>query len=510
MNTKHLRGSAAGLGRYFYPAVFLASCIYVLILIGNYDINWVHPEVVKIQLPGVVRNGVEIVPWDLLRGFDVQSFEYGGRSRFVSYFFQTFNIKLRLLLLRFIPPHPSFSLTWVFTLLLGPILIFRLIRELSGEREAAWTGAALFLLSTGTLSGVTMLFHPAKPLALFLALLCYYLAVRMARTSQSDGYFSPAYNRRLIVLLVLLLAACFTDEAAWFIFVCLAVGVPGLYRERRKGLITVGLYAGVFAGFLIFVTWAAPVITRNLFGQKNFDFWRMALTRGDHSVLVDYSVLHTIRIVRDVIMNQLAPVSRLGRLLTPTRIIVLSILTPYLVWSFIRQSPARRRLTLRLAAVLLLYLAYQSIIIEKRGRATITTSYYYGNLTAIFSTLSLALILSAPREPDRTLGKWALVLLLVIYACNFRMVNRHWLDSHEARARSISAKYFPRQALRMRGKSLTREMVREAWRYRREPEVIQQLQPGFPLKALWLFAELERVYPPEGDRGYNAAGELRR
>lgn len=510
MRKNLLKELAAGWNRCFYPAVFFVCCVYVLILIGDYDVNWVHPEVVKFQIPGVVKNGVNIVPGDLWRGFDVRAFEYGGRSRFVSYFFQTFNIKFRLLLLRFIPPHPSLSLTWVFTLLLGPILIFRLIRELSGERAAAWTGASLFLLSTGTLSGVTMLFHPAKPLALFLALLCYYLAVRMARVSQIDGYFSPAYNRRLIVLLVLLLAACFTDEAAWFIFVCLAVGVPGLYRERRKGLITVGLYAGVFAGFLIFITWAAPVITRSLFGQRDFDFWGMALTRGDHSVLVDYSVLHTIRIVRDVIMNQLAPVSRLGRLLTPARVIVLSILTPYLVWAFSRQSPARRRLVLRLAAVLLLYLVYQSIILEKRGRATITASYYYGNLTAIFFTLPLALIFSAPREPARTLGKWALVLLLVIYAFSFKMVNRHWLDSHAARARSITAKYFPRQALRMHGKILTREMVWEAWRYRREPEVIQQLQPGFPLKALWLFAELERAYPPEGDRGYNAAGELRR
>ena len=116
MNTNRFHGFTTGFDRYFYPAAFLASFIYVLTLIGNYDINWTHPEVVGIQIPGVVKNGAEIVPRDLLRGFDVLSFEYGGRSRFVSYFFQTFNIKFRLLLLRFIPPHPSLSLTWIVTL----------------------------------------------------------------------------------------------------------------------------------------------------------------------------------------------------------------------------------------------------------------------------------------------------------------------------------------------------------------------------------------------------------
>lgn len=487
MNFPLLRRFAAGLDKYFYQLVFFGSLIYVFAIIANYDLNWMQPEVALTQIPNVAENGPAITSSDLLRAFDVTSFEVHdpGRSRFVSYLFQTINIKIRLFLLRFIPPHPSFSLTWIFTLILSPLLFFQLVRELSGDRQAAWAGASLFLLSTGSLSGITLLFHPAKPLAIFFILAGCCLALRLGRYARRGEYFSNRYILLLSLLLGTLLLACFTDETTWFIFICIPILAPGLFRDKRRGWLTIGLCFDMFLVFLFFLTYLAPGITEHLFGNHYFNFWETALG-GHFRLLGNYSFASTFLVAWNLITNQLVPDWLSSWQTLPAGTLYFCALFAYLVCAFISLDSKRKYIVIRGLAVLLLFFVFQTLLL-RIVLISIDTSFYYGNLTAIFLSLPLAVLLASAKAPFKSLGKVVLIAILFTYAYNFIPANHYWMRIYE---RDPIGEY-PEEAKRMEGESLSYPLVKAAWDNRSDPIARKMLQPRFPLKSIWLFQELK-------------------
>lgn len=483
------------LDRYFYPAVFVISFLYVLTLIADYDLNWTHPEVVRIQIPGAVKNGVAIVPADLLRGFDVSSYDWGGgrygRSRFVSYFFSTFNVKIRLLLLRFFPPHPSLSIIWIFTLILSPILFFKLIHQLTGDRKAAWVGASLFLLSTGTLSGITMLFHPAKPLALFFILAGCNLGFRLGQLARREEYFSRRYNLLLAGLLGVSLAACFTDETAWYIFICVPILSPGILRDKRRGWFTIGLYFSMFIVFLYFVTCLAPIITRKLFEQNDFDFWKFALS-DNKTVFGNHIVANTFKNARNLIGSQLVPDLKYSCRGLSAGTLYFGALLFYLISAFLGLNSDRKRIVLRGSVALLLFFVFQSLILLPRGEeAIIDTSFYYGNLTAVFLSLPLAILLAADKKSFKALNKLVLIIILATYAYNFTAVNYRWMRQHHDVHRH--SYWFRGESEGVRAERLSYPMVKHAWENRSDRAALEEMKARYPLKSLWLFLELECI-----------------
>lgn len=488
MNFPRLQKFITRLDKYFYQLVFVGSFIYVFTIITNYDLTWTFPEVVFHQIPQVViKTGLKIVPFDLLRGFDINRFELHdpGRSRFVSYFFQTFNIKIRLLLLQFIPPHPSFSFTWIFTLILSPLLFFKLVHELSGDRNAAWAGTSLFLLSTGTLSGITMLFHPAKPLALFFILAGCYLAARLGRYAQREEYFSTRYILLLSVLMGTLLVICFTDETAWYTFICIPILAPGIFRDKRRGLLTIGLCFEMFLVFLFFLTYLAPNITKQLFSNPYFNFWETALG-GHFQRLSKYWFVNVFSNAWNVMINQLVPGRIYSWHILPARILYFCVLFIYLVCVFGRLDFDKKKFVLRGLVALLFFFFFQELIMST-VQMYIHTSFYYGNLTSIFLSLPLAVLLTAVKEPFKRLNKIVLIVILFTYAYNFNLINEHWMRIYER----DHLEEYPEEVIKMVGNSLSYSMVKQAWDNRSDPIALEMMKPRFPLKALWLFRELD-------------------
>src|SRR5688572_28286293 len=83
----------------------LVVVTYIGCLLSDYGKVFIHPELTTVFNPG-----------EAPKSFFAFSKLEGDRGRFVSHGFMLANAKLRLWLFKFIPLHPTFSVTWLFTL----------------------------------------------------------------------------------------------------------------------------------------------------------------------------------------------------------------------------------------------------------------------------------------------------------------------------------------------------------------------------------------------------------
>ena len=149
--------------------IILFSVVYAHIfgVLLNYENAWMHPEVADSTTIIFKDHATfqdrfsQCLNWQLLEG------QYEGRPdsrpRFSSHIFQVSNILLRNWLWQYFPPHPSFSLTWLFALFLSLYFLYKLMINLTQDKNIARLTALLYLCLPGNLIPVIMLFHPSSP-----------------------------------------------------------------------------------------------------------------------------------------------------------------------------------------------------------------------------------------------------------------------------------------------------------------------------------------------------------
>ncbi|MCX6348057.1 MAG: discoidin domain-containing protein, partial [Candidatus Aureabacteria bacterium] len=510
---------------------------------------WTHPEIVFRCIPNAFKNGTRLVPGDLLRGFDCWSFDSIARARFLSYAVQIINAKFRVWLWEYLPPHPSLSLTWIFSLILSPLLLFKFLRNFARSHLSAWSGISLYILSLGFLSGITLLFHAGKPLTLFAAILSLYLSSRIDRLLARKEYFgkkvlqwtllSPAILRgsppgpdggrgraglalvskirsfakqrdriaqRLALayagLIATVFISFFLDESAWFIFFCIPILYPNIFNARKNMIAALCGYALVFIFFLFFVTWIAPWVIKQC-GFGDFKFWQCVWTPTYNQSSNIWQQFHFGNIVSNgrhllgslILPTQARTALRVEKVYTGAAI----FLSVYAVVAFLQLPAWAKKAFLRATAVVLLFIIFQTAILAKHLRR-IETPYYYGALFSLFVTLPFALLFSIRKEPFATLNQCLLVGLLIISIPNFRFINQASLANHGKSDAYGYPYFFPKEAKEMTGNVISRALVMEAWHQRRDRAALEGVRPRFPVGALWLFKELERRPPLAKDR----------
>jgi hypothetical protein len=143
------------------PLSFASALMYIGLLICDYNACWMHPEVPWRDVPLAFRYGTTVTIHDFASGFDPAIVDGTSRARFVAYVLHILNEKFRVWLFHYTVPHPSLSHTWIFTLVLSPLLLFKFLRTTVRTPSAGWIGVTLYLVSAGTLSSIAMLGHPA-------------------------------------------------------------------------------------------------------------------------------------------------------------------------------------------------------------------------------------------------------------------------------------------------------------------------------------------------------------
>ncbi len=242
------------------PAIVILIMTYTYLFCGilTRQNGWVEPEMLGMT-GGFLEKKLPFMSLDWwTEGFDYPLWEYAPRIyRPLSSYFQMLDANFRQWLWQYMVPHPSLSLTWIFTLFLSPILLFLLLRRLKVSVNSALLVASLYIANTGVLSVATMYFRPAKPMTNFAILLCLWLAAVVSDKSEREKG-SIASFRAFILFLFCMLFCFFWDETAIVIYPAVLFVFPKLVTRNRKFL---SAFAAVPVVALFCYTQALPWIT---------------------------------------------------------------------------------------------------------------------------------------------------------------------------------------------------------------------------------------------------------
>lgn len=387
-----------------------------------------------------LRNGLGFSLSDISLALDTDSMDGDSRPRIISYLSYIIALKTRLVLWDFIPPHPSFSPIWIFSLILGPLLFFRFLENELRSRSFAIVGIAVYFVSTGFLSGVTMLFHAAKPLTNVVIIASFYLSAKIdsgIRQRQATDSMSALPLLFWFGLVPLLVVAPFVDETALFAYVIPLIWCPYLFWPRYF----VGNRAKLlrnWASYLVPVFISAVIIFKVLPMISH-------LASGQHFDMVGY--LHRFTVIKKLntshfIWNTvnffipgLLPWS-MAEVTAPVAegpnspILPLIFLTGVLLVCtlMIRQRKVYWSSYSKFGVITVLFIMFHTFVFIFHWSEIAATGFYYG---AIFSILFSSLVATVYADMSERHWKMAapigLAWVLVISIINFVAIDKMWI-----------------------------------------------------------------------------------
>ena len=481
-------------GGWFYPALFILSLVLVVYFFLDYNTAWIHPEAAFRHLPSLAGEELAGRGSFIAAVFNPWVFDEIVRARFLSYAFQAAGLRIRLALYAFFPPPPGLSPIALMALALSPLACYRLFKGIAGRTETAWAGTVLYFLSTGFLSGVFLLFHPAKPLLGLLALAALIFASRVGS--------GPGTGKYRGLLLVTLFLAFTSDESSLVLFLTIPLLFPAVLKidrtggsisPRRDRVIGISWYISPLALFLFSVTFIVPVITRVL-GHGEYNYWQSVFFQSIYPVTERMSerlwnnfqlgnvLTNTVNLFRAQFTAGPGAPSRFLLILFSSL-----VLPVYLAYSFFRLDRGRKIIVFRFLAALAVFLAVETFIQGKHLKV-LGSSYYYGSLFPVYFVPPLAILLGSGQGRRFWLNRLLVVVLLGIFIHNFIGINRQWRDMHENLDFS-----FPDKSVMLREMDrgeLSREEIVEIWGMRDDPELLTAARSRYPRRAIWLFQEM--------------------
>lgn len=423
-------------------ALLAFASVHLIWRLCDYSGCFPDVEVFLSWFPSVFLTGKGFSFSDLGQAIDVWGMDGDSRPRFLSYYLAALTVKARIALWDWLPPHPSFSPLWPFTLVMAPWLFYRFLKEELECRWSAIVGASLYMLSTGYLSSATMLFHPGKPLANVVVIATLYVAMKARKTllvekNSPVGILPKTAILFSLLLLPLLLLA---DETALFCLFILPVWAHRFFIPRRfewahvKPCLVNSFFMSFPAVFYLAVAFVvAPLLTNNVL-QRSYsfgDYLHRSMDIGKTgfiSLAQHTTTLFSAVLIPWKFLNRRIPVEDATWHPVGMLIVVLAIFLA--LFTMIYRDRTRRPLLFRLTTLLALFLLFQTFVAAHHPQQLTVTGYYYG---AIFSVLVSALLAAAYVSLSRTsIGRVAAVAITLCLAinmsCNYSQLNSSWLS----------------------------------------------------------------------------------
>lgn len=238
----------------------------LVVLLFDYDINFPHNENYAL-FTACSKFYSKGISWEDFKLLISPCFEnFSPRARFYSFLTWALNLKGREAVFQFIPFHPSFAPSWIISLILCPIFLYKLMKAKTNDKALSLNCTSAFLLSIGFLSNHLMLFWPAKPVGVAMFVISLYfpalIATKVHHQEVVRGKYFLAWGGTLLLSL-------YWDELFYSYFLIVFLIFPELYLQRsiRKyfiGTLSITLGLLFFSIFFLF-PWLYRVI-------HNFDY----------------------------------------------------------------------------------------------------------------------------------------------------------------------------------------------------------------------------------------------
>jgi len=241
----------------------------VAFLCLSYDIAWTQPE--RNPIMTFVATSCHLGTWDCLKNniLNWPIFESAPRlSRPLAGAFEILDAQFRIYFADTFFPHPALSLTWIFSLLLSPFLLYKGLRNFGISQFYSFIGIAYYISTPGFLSTVVMSFRASKPMANFFLIVIFYLAsilpvIYRTQLSQKlqNNLKVDEYKRYFPILIsTIILVSLFFDETAIFGFVLTIFIVVGLLKETSLLKKIIPAFAAASAIYILVIRLLMPYL----------------------------------------------------------------------------------------------------------------------------------------------------------------------------------------------------------------------------------------------------------
>ncbi|MBF0595837.1 MAG: hypothetical protein HQL22_12845 [Candidatus Omnitrophica bacterium] len=386
----------------YRPAVLLLAgvAVFLFFILSSYEHVWVLPEAFTHQA-FALENGRSLTLEEVVRAFNFSVFECDGRaSRPLSELFSIIDYKCRSYLWQWIPPHPSLSLTWIFSLFLSPVFLYKFLRNLKIDGNVALAAVALYLMNPAVLSYSVMLFRPGKAMTNFSIIFLLYWGSCLYRPflQRDKGLVVDPGTGRVMALFACIFCSFFWDETALLVYPAMLVFFPRLFLRVRYLLIYLLLPIVLVPVYLVIL----PILSKILWhasGNNLLHFIQTSdvLVRPSFLDFLNHYYVNTKLLILDSL--GIAPVHRASSWLNLLPIMAgqLALLLILFRVRDIDQRPrlARqffRRLLFPLAGLFVLTLVHNALMAVLNG---IWGLYWYGAYWAVFFVIFGALVLKS-------------------------------------------------------------------------------------------------------------------
>src|SRR5688572_4280485 len=213
----------------------LATLIWIAFFLSDYTNVWVAPEAnTWREHLGAPRSLAET----FLQAFNWPVFEVRPRlTRPLSSLVEIVDHAIRKRLWQTWTPPPTLSITYFFTLVLTPFLLYGVLRALAVRPSVAYCGVALYFANPGVLSLLAIGFRPGKAMACTAIVAVLWWASRLEKVSLA----------KVVPLYLFLFLSLFFDEIALMAFPALLLLFPRVVFSSRAAAGTFFLIPMVYA-----------------------------------------------------------------------------------------------------------------------------------------------------------------------------------------------------------------------------------------------------------------------
>lgn len=421
----------------------------------------VHPHVIYDIMPYFIKDGIGFTWNDMVKPFQEMGNPGEYRPRFLTYLVSLVDIKLQLFSYRYFLVHPTASISWILSLLIAPLYLYKLLKYFTHSKEAQLAGIIVYLSSMGFLSGFSTMLVPGKILTSTVFILVIYCMVQIRKSRTDHQLFFEIHSKYIAIIFFIIFSGLFLDELSFMLFLLLPILFLELFylpiwsKDNIYRTIKNIIYFGFpFFLFLLVVLFVVPILTEYFW---NYNFRYLASLSGASEAAKGAKTFFTNACGDSLLVALYKNFMNLfGTAMVPYQIsplipsivpgdgchgmfaqentllkdmIFLTIFPALFFYAF--RNRFQNPFAVRLIVVILVFIGLETIL-HKRHIPIINGYYYGGCFSVLFSMLAgnLYSLVRGRSRRYRILVSIGLLVLVVVQVNNFRIMNKTWIEGH--------------------------------------------------------------------------------